>query len=173
MMYAIEKSENLMEDAAKQNFSNKDSNDNLVLNTRFGKIEVEPEKAIYFPKGLYGFAEDLHFALTDFPAIAGVENFMLLQCLNDETISLPVFSASYNNSFIDEKDMKDCLDTVEVSEDNFAMMFIASSTKLSDGSFELSINTKAPIVMDTGLKIAVQYIFTNNKYSIRQKLENN
>jgi len=143
----------------------------ISIKSRFGEVSADLSKSIYFPKGLPGFSENLHFALLNFPQIRpGLENFKILQCLNDHSISLPVLPTAYENTFIDAADMKECLDTVEVKKENFAMMFILSSHKNPDGSFKLYINTKAPIVMDTSLKMAVQFVFTNNKYSVSQAL---
>jgi flagellar assembly factor FliW len=148
----------------------KSQGEQIKIKSRFGEITVELEKAIYFPKGLYGFPEDLHFAISHFPNSTKLDQFSILQCINDHSISLPVMPCGYNNPFIDEKDMEICLDTVDVPKEQFAMLFIATSKKNKEGSFEISINSKAPIIIDTKLQIAVQYIFTNNKYSINQKI---
>lgn len=170
MLGAVERNLDVMSDAVKKDFDQlKKEGGNIDIKSRFGELSIDVSKAIYFPKGLYGFKEDLHFALTDFPT-PGLEQFKLLQCLNDHTVSFPVIPAGYENIFIDSKDMDECLDTVEVAKENFVMLFIASSNKLADGSFEISINTKAPIVMDASLQIGIQYIFTNNKYSVREKI---
>lgn len=140
-----------------------------IIKSRFGEIEIDYSKAIFFPKGLYGFPPELHFALVKFPN-PNLQAFNLLQCLNDHSISFPVFPVAYNNEFIHEKDMNECIKAIEVSHENFAMLFIASSEKSDDGSFKVSINTKAPIVLDVNLQMAVQYIFTNNKYPTKHYL---
>lgn len=169
MLVAKEGNFDPMSDAKKEGVFEVKEGEVMTVNSRFGELEIDLSKAIYFPKGLYGFKEDLHFALTDFP-VAGLEEFKLLQCLNDHSISLPVIPAGYDNTFISDSDMEECLNTIEVKKENFAMLFIASSNKLPDGKFEVFINTKAPIVMDTSLKVAIQYIFTNNNYSVRHKI---
>jgi flagellar assembly factor FliW len=139
----------------------------MKIESRFGALEVDLEKAIYFPKGIYGFKEDLHFALVDFP-LKALDNFKLLQCVNDHNVCLPVIPVGYENKLISKEDMDECLETIEVDRENFLMLFISTSKKLADGSFEVSINSKAPIVMDVNLKVGIQYIFTSNKYSTNQ-----
>lgn len=169
MLHIAEDNLETMTDTAKKDFTNTKDERAIIINSRFGDLSIDVSRAIYFPKGLYGFKEDLHFALTEFP-VEGLEQFKLLQCLNDHSISFPVIASSFQNSFISENDMQECLETVEVDKDNFLMLFIASSNKKPDGSFEVSINTKAPIVMDVELKIAIQYIFTNNKYTVSHRI---
>lgn len=141
----------------------------VLVKSRFGELEIDVSKAVYFPKGIYGFPENLHFALVSFPN-PQLEAFKILQCLNDHSISFPVYVAGYNNQFIHEKDMKECSSMVEVEPAKMAVLFIASSEKDKGGDHSVSINTKAPIIIDIDLQMAVQYIFTNNKYSIKQVL---
>ncbi len=150
----------------------KDSGEIVTIFSRFGEIHVDVAKSIYFPKGIFGFPENLHFSLMNFPnKNDNLDSFKILQCLNDHSVSLPVLPAGYENSFISPEDMQECLDSVEVKKENFAMLFIISSRKQADGFFRLFINTKAPIVIDTSLQMAVQYVFTNNKYSVSQALD--
>jgi flagellar assembly factor FliW len=145
-------------------------NENIItVQSRFGDLTVDQSKAIFFPNGIYGFPENLHFVITSFPNPA-LDKFQILQCLNDHSISFPILMAGYENNVIDEKDMQNCLNDVEVTEENFGMMFILSSQKNSEGKFEVYANTKAPLVIDTSLKIGIQYVFTNSKYSLKQKI---
>ena len=144
----------------------------ITIKSRFGDLQADLSKAIYFPKGLYGFPEDLHFCLLSFPAIReDLENFKILQCLNDHSISIPVLPSGFDNQLIEKIDMEECVKAVEIKKENFAMLFIVSSQKQGEGFFRLLLNTKAPIVIDTKLQMAVQYVFTNNKYSVSQPLD--
>ena len=150
----------------------KDGNEIVTILSRFGEIHADVTKSIYFPKGILGFPENLHFVLLNFPhADESLQQFKILQCLNDHSISFPVIPAGFKNDFIDAADMEECISSVEVKKENFAMLFITSSQKQGEGLFRLFMNTKAPIVIDTSIQMAVQYVFTNNKYSIRQPLD--
>ncbi len=158
-------------DTRATNLTSKDG-EIVTISTRFGELTADLSKAIYFPKGIYGFPEDLHFVLLSFPTIReDLENFKILQCLNDHSVSIPVLPASYNNSLIDPEDMADCINTTEIKKEDFAMLFIVSSQKQGEGFFRLFLNTKAPIVIDTKLQMAVQHVFTNNKYMVSQPLD--
>ncbi len=170
IMYAIiENSEQLMEN--KMKFSG-NPDEILSIKSRFGEISIDLSKAIYFPKGIFGFPENLHFALANFPSEREeLQYFKILQCINDHSISIPVLPAAYENRFIDAADMEECIKTVEVKKENLAMLFIVSSSKQMDGFFRLFVNTKAPVVVDTSLQMAVQYVFSDNKYSVRQTLD--
>ncbi len=144
----------------------------MEIKSRFGELVADVSKAIYFPKGILGFPEDLHFSLMNFPAVnEQLNSFKILQCLNDHSISIPVMPVNFDNRFIETADMEECLKAVEVKKENLALLFIMSSSKQIDGAYKLFINVKAPIVVDTSLQMAVQYVFTNNKYDIRQSLD--
>lgn len=150
----------------------KDKSEIITVKSRFGEISIDLSKAIYFPKGIYGFPEDLHFSLQNFPKISkDFEVFKFLQCLNDHSISLPVLPVGYDNNFIKKEDMDECQKITEVKKENFLMLLILTSQKQDEGFFRLFINTKAPIVVDTSLQMAVQHIFTNNKYAYREPLD--
>lgn len=164
MLQATERNLDIMTDAVKKDSSNITKEKMLKIESRFGDLEIDTAKAIYFPKGIYGFKEDLHFAICDFPQ-QDLKEFKILQCLNDHSVSFPVILSGYDNQFIEDVDMKECLNTIEVEKENFLMLFIANSRKSPDGSFSVNMNLKAPIVMDVSLQIGIQYIFTNNKYS--------
>ena len=152
--------------------ANLKSGEIVTIKSRFGDVEVDVSKAIYFPKGILGFPENLHFALLNFPSPRpDLSQFKILQCINDHSISLPVLPVAYENNFIEKADMEECIKSVEVKKENFAMLFIMSSQKQMEGFFRLFINTKAPIIIDTSLQMAVQYVFTNNKYNVRESLD--
>ncbi len=141
----------------------------VVIHSRFGDLQVDISKAIYFPKGLIGFSPDISFSIANFPK-HGLEQFKILQCINDHSISIPVLPSGYKNNFVEEKDMEECIKACEVNPDDVGVLFVATSVKKPDGTFEMFINTKAPIIIDTKLQMAVQHVFTSNKYSVRQPL---
>jgi len=167
-MYTV--TENFDNKMTKTNFKNE--GEIVTIFSKFGEIHADVSKAIFFPKVILGFPENLHFSLINFPHMNDeLEIFKVLQCLNDHSVSLPVIPAGFENNFIDKADMEECLEAMEVKKENFAMLFIATSQKQEEGSFRIYVNTKAPIIIDTSLQMAAQYVFTNNKYSIRQALD--
>ncbi len=161
----------LMEQTEKKEiFSNNLGKQGIIsVSSRFGDYEIDISKAIYFPRGILGFKPDIHFALVNFNK-QGLENFKVLQCVEDNSLSLPVLPSSLKNNIIDAKDMQECIKSLEISEENVAVLFVSSSTKKADGSFDVYINAKAPIIVDTKNQVAIQYVFTNAKYSIKHKI---
>ena len=158
--------------SAKQKTEPETKQELVEIESRFGKINVDKAKSIFFPNGIYGFPENLHFALANFPN-SNLSQFSILQCLNDYSISFPVLPSGFENSLIEDTDMEICLQEVEVEKENFAMLFILSSQKDETGGFSLFANTKAPIIIDTSKKLAIQYVFNNNKYSLKQHISQN
>ncbi|MDX1949853.1 MAG: flagellar assembly protein FliW [Rickettsiales bacterium] len=160
----------LMENTEKQNSYNELGTEGIIsVQGRFGEYQIDTSKAIYFPRGILGFKPDIHFALVNFNK-QGLENFKVLQCVEDANLALPVLPSPLKNNIIDSKDMQECIKSLDLSEENTAVLFISSSTKKSDGNYDVFINAKAPIIIDTQNQVAVQYVFTNAKYSIKHKI---
>lgn len=147
----------------------KKSSGTMEVTSRFGKFKVDLSKSIYFPKGLLGFVPELHFSLINFPK-PELDQFKVLQCINDQSISLPVIPASYDNPFIEAKDMEELIKVAEVDKENLLLLFIATSTKKPNGVYDVYINSKAPIIIDSKLQVGIQHVFTSNKYSVRQAI---
>ncbi len=140
-----------------------------VIEGRFGKVTVDTDHAIYFASGLLGMPDKLFFCLTEFPGKNALD-FKVLQCLNDHKLSFVVLPVPYDNRLIDAADMKECAEMLEVEKKNMGILLIASVHKSPDGSTKVSVNVRAPIIVDTEKKAAAQYVFTNNKYEIRHML---
>ena len=140
----------------------------MAIESRFGTIEVELENAIFFPHGLLGLPENLHFAITDIPK-KNMGNFKLLQCLNDHSLSFVVLPLGLENPVIEKEDLEECCKTVGIPPEDLVVFLIASVHKTPE-SVKISVNARAPVVVDTNRKVAGQLVFPHGKYEICQNL---
>ncbi len=139
-----------------------------VLDTRFGKITLSRKNPITFPNGLLGMPDKLQFCLTSLPS-EKLARFKLLQSVEDVGLSFVVLPLDIDNPMIDRADVDQACAELDMSIENIAMMLMV--TVYRDGSFvRMSANTRAPLIMNVRTKSAVQYVFHNSKYQIRQPI---
>lgn len=145
------------------------SEDNkYILESRFGKVTIDMDNAIYFPSGLLGMPDKLHFCLTDFPKTA-VSEFKILQSLNDIELSFVVLPIALGNAFIERQDIEEIAKILAVNIDDIGLVLIASTHVTPQGK-QISVNVRAPIIINTKEKAAAQYVFPQTKYAIRHML---
>lgn len=140
----------------------------LVIESRFGEIAVNVKNSIYFPQGLLGLPDNLHFCLTDIPN-KNMNKFRLLQCLNDVSLSFVVLPIEIDNSLIDRKDIDECCELAKINIDDLLILLVVSVQR-TPSDVKVTANIRAPIIVDTHDRAALQYVFPNNKYQISQRL---
>lgn len=153
--------------AKSEESANKDSQ-HITIESRFGQVQVKLENAIFFPQGLLGLPDNLHFTITDVPR-KNMGNFKLLQCLNDHSLSFVVLPLGLENPVIEKRDLEDCCKSVGIPINDLVVLLIASVQKTPE-SVRITVNARAPVVIDTVRKVAGQYVFPHNKYEICQPL---
>ena len=62
-----------------KNSENSNDEKDITLESRFGEVTVDAGKAIFFPQGICGIPEKMHFAIVDMPS-KNLGEFKLLQC---------------------------------------------------------------------------------------------
>lgn len=135
------------------------------VESRFGKIKINRENSVYFPRGILGFPENLDFCLADFPS-EKMEQFKVLQCLNDKELAFVVLPVQMQNQLIEQQDIDEATEILGIDKQNLAILLIVSVHRKAS-SVSLSVNVRAPIMVDTAQKLAAQFVFPNNKYEIR------
>lgn len=146
------------------------SEDNkYLLESRFGTVTIDMDKAIYFPAGLLGMPDKLHFCLTDFPKQVTSE-FKILQSLNDIELSFVVLPVAADNHFIEKGDIVEIAKIMGVEVDDLGIVLIASTHVTPTGK-QISVNVRAPVIINTREKAAAQYVFPQDKYAIRHMLK--
>ena len=135
------------------------------IESRFGTVYVQPEKAISFTHGLPGIADAMNFCITEIPNINN-DQFKLLQCLDNHALSFIVVPSSYDNQLLEPLDMNDACAVLGIDKNNLLLLFIVTSHQTLEGR-KLSVNAKAPVFIDVISRTAVQYVFQNNNYEIQ------
>ncbi len=140
----------------------------VAVDTRFGRIEFDRNQAITFPKGIPGFKEYQEFGLTLLPNNPD-SGMLLLQSLQPTDLSFIVLAYDADGGHIESADIDAARTHLGIAPDDLAIMLIATVHKRTDG-FELSVNLRAPLFLDTANRLGWQFIMSSDKYEVRHML---
>lgn len=139
------------------------------VHSRFGEIEINLEKQINFPHGILGLPAQLNFCLADFPR-EGFGQFKLLQSVDDSELCFITIPTDHKDCFIKENDLVDACNVMEINPDSVLVLFIVTTHRSPNQETRISVNAKAPILVNTETHAALQYVFNNKDYEIRHMI---
>lgn len=142
--------------------------DRVEIESRFGRITINPQKSILFPSGLLGMPNKLQFCLTAFPS-EKMERFSVMQCLDDEKIAFITLALDLENPIIEQADIAQAARDLDLPLDDLLVILITSVHR-ETGTAKLSVNARAPVLVRVSMRVAAQYVFPHTKYLIRQPL---
>jgi len=134
-----------------------------IQTTRFGRLEVNEERIITFPRGLLGFPTYTKFALIQ----TGEENyFFWLQSVDDASLAFVVtdpsiFCKDYQVGLKDETQQE-----LELSDLSYMQVFIICN-KVGDW---LTGNLQGPLVINAQNRVGQQVVLNDKRWTTRQPL---
>ena len=138
------------------------------IESRFGRVTVNPQQPILFPSGLLGMPGKANFCLTHFPS-EKMARFKLLQSLDDISLSFITLPVDVQNPLIDCADIEQAAKDLGMPINDVAVLFIVTVHRES-GIAKLTVNARAPVLVHVSRRLAVQHVFAHTKYLIRQPL---
>ena len=136
-----------------------------TIDTRFGKIVLQKQNAIYFSAGLLGMPDKISFFLSDFPN-ENFKKFKILQSLNDYSLAFITLPIDINNEIIAIEDLNSACNEIGIKSENLAVVLIVSVHR-SPEKVSISVNARAPILIDASTRLAAQYVFKSDKYQVQ------
>lgn len=138
----------------------------MKLNTKYhGVKEYEEKDILSFKKGLPGFEGLKNFIL--FP-VEDNDVFSILHSVEDDSIGLVVVSPFYV-----VKDYEFKLDDEKINElkiESTEDVLVLNTVTLNSDVENMTVNLKAPIIINIKNKLGEQVILDNPNYSIRHSL---
>ncbi|HAY47811.1 MULTISPECIES: flagellar assembly protein FliW [Thalassospira] len=128
----------------------------VTLTTLFGEREFAWDKAIYFPAGLKGFPDHNVFALASFPG-DGSNAFILMQCLTEPELAFIVAPYNLDSDTIRPEHLEQAFNIHGIKKNDGAVLLIVTLHKPEDGDISMSVNLRAPIIIDTARQSAYQH----------------
>ncbi len=131
-----------------------------------GLVEVESDKIIEFPRGLFGFEEFHRYALVE----AELHPFIWMQSLDDKSLSFllidPFLVADGYEIDVDDKTL------LEIGVDSPADVVVyAIVTVPSDGG-PVTANLQGPVVINRKNRSALQAILSDSKWTTKHNIVN-
>lgn len=137
----------------------------MIVSTKdFGNVEISEDDIIYFPRGLYGFADCRRFALLFDKQKEENNPFMWLQCIEKNGPRFVVIDPL--RFFKDYSVLNDETATAISLKDKDDLRLLCIAT-VTDGAKEVYVNLKCPIAINARDNIAVQAVLDNEDYPIR------
>ena len=140
----------------------------LVLDTRFGRIAIDPDRAIEIPRGLVGLGGRGRFALAEV-ADERIDHLKILVSIDNPKVSMLVLPVPVKTDAIDAEDLDEELAHLGIARTNAAVLLVVASHRV-EGGVLLTINRRAPILVDVEARRGWQHVLHNPKYPIRQPL---
>lgn len=139
-----------------------------VIQTRFGPIEIFPDKAIAFERGLLGIPDSKNFVLTDFNT-PNLEQFKLLQSIDNHELSFITLPLALNNAIISREDIDKAIQELSIETRHAALLLVVSVHR-SPTKVTLSVNARAPLIIQAQKRQGTQYVFQHSRYHVQQPL---
>ena len=131
----------------------------------FGTVDIEDEKVLNFPMGIIGFENLKKFALIYDIEREEKSKISWLQSLEEPALALPVISPfdikEEYTPIIEDELMKNIGDPADADTLIFVTMYIPSDLT------KMTANLKAPIIINTVNREAMQVIVENEEYIIK------
>ncbi len=140
----------------------------LIQTKYFGEIDLTEEKIITLDRGLFGFEEFKKYTILYDCEKEGGSNISWFQSVDEPTLALPVINPllvkeDYNPVVEDE-----LLSGIgEITEEN--LVILLTMTVPADIK-EMSVNLKAPIIINADTRKGAQLIVENQDYEVKYKI---
>lgn len=138
----------------------------MEINTRiFGKVDIDDEKLIRFPNGIVGFPELTEFALIHDEEEGENAGIRWMQSVQEPAFAMPVISPltvceDYNPEVEDEL----LKPLGELETDN---MLVLTTITIPHELEKMSVNLKAPFIINSETRTAVQIIIDGDRYQVK------
>ena len=139
-----------------------------IYPSRYGNVQIDKDKVIYFVHGLPGFDFAREFSLIALPE-EQYKGFFLLQNLEDEGIAFLTLPLPEEIGLISQSDLREAA-TATGCHLQDALFLLMISIVQEGGKTKIFANMRAPIVIDIRRRVAQQYVMTNADYPIRYDL---
>lgn len=135
-----------------------------ILSPVHGKITYDEDEIINFEKSIPGFNDIKRFILKE---IEG-SSFKLLQSIDDVTVGFVVISPFQVEENYEINLSEEVIKTLEIKEATDVLLY--SLVTLNSKVEKITVNLKAPVVINVNNKKAEQFIIDKEKYKIKHPL---
>ena len=136
----------------------------MKLNTRFfGELEYEKEDLLHFPSGLLGFEDCKGFIQIENPDGGGV--FKWLQSADRPELAFVVMNPFFVMADYEFDIPEGVVESLQLKRPEDAQ--VLAVVKIPDDLNKMTVNLRAPIVINTVNNRAAQIVLEDERYSLR------
>ena len=135
-----------------------------LLTRNFGVQQIDEDKIITFQDGILGFPKYKDFIILTEDDM-NISTIWWLQSVKDGDLAFPLLNTfSVLNEYVPEVD--DAL-IAQLGEFDNESLVVANILVVREKPEEMTVNLKAPIIINTRTKKGMQVIVNNNEYEVR------
>lgn len=139
-----------------------------AVETRFGTFVFDATNTLFMPSGPLGFAALRHFGLANLPD-PSLSAFKLLQSLDDAQVSFILTPLELHPGLIPDADIAAGAAAGGFELPTLEPMLIVTVRPVSAGA-ELSVNLRAPLLVDLEQRVARQVVLGNVDLPVRHPI---
>ena len=143
----------------------------IMLTNHFGDFVVHADTVLTFDYGIIGFSEFKSFALVKLPHLDTETPFRLLVSLDEPHLSFIVFPTTCQSPLIEKQDVSALCDRYKINPSDLLLLHIASIHEDATFGNKITLNLKAPIVIDANTRRAEQHVFTDKDYALHYGMD--
>lgn len=137
----------------------------LIKTKAFGEVEIDENKMIVFEKGMIGYPELTEFSLIHNEEMGNQGGIRWMQSIQEPSFALPVVNpldivTEYNPVVNDE-----LLEPLGLFEEGDMLVLVTVTVPKELN--KMSINLKAPLIINAATRKAIQVIVENDDFPIR------
>ncbi len=136
-----------------------------------GAIDAAGAPTIDFPQGIPGFPSATRFALLPFGD--GSEGLLVMQSMDDCGLRFLVLPYAEHHLPLRRADVDAACALLGITTEHAAVLLVVTRPppqEQPDGVRRLYVNLRAPVVVDTERRTAVQHVLASPDYSVRHPL---
>ncbi len=138
----------------------------MILETRvFGEVNIDDNKIIHFENGIVGFPELQDFALVHDVEKGDNVGIRWMQSIQEPAFAMPVMDPLIvkddYNPIVDDEVLKP-IGAFEIEE-----ILVLTTVTVPKDLTKMSVNLKAPIVINVSERKAVQIILDGDEYQVK------
>lgn len=146
------------------------ADDSATIETRFGPLTFPHAGLVRMPRGLLGFADHQMFGLADMPD-PNLVQFKVLQSMDDPALSFIVLPLEAGNDVIQRADLINACRLLKIEFADSVTLLVVSTRKVGEAT-QISVNLRAPILVDAPNRQAWQFVLPNSQYPVRHVIAN-
>lgn len=131
----------------------------------FGEIEIDEAKKLVFEQGVIGYPDYREFFLLHDSEREGKSFISWLQSADDACFALPVIDPLVVDEAYDPPVGEELLESLGAAKDEFILL---TTIRVPAEIEKMTVNMKAPILIDATTQKGCQVILEDRKYEIRK-----